>query len=76
MKCRECKDYIPLCKVKGLCDWGAFCVETKPEKLMSLLRDAIDEIFDYNLYEELKERESEERSQFRAELKEYINSLK
>ncbi len=48
----------------------------KPEKLMSLLRDAIDEIFDYNLYEELEERESEERSQFRAELKEYINSLK
>jgi len=31
MKCRECKDYIPLSKVKGLCDWGAFCVETKPE---------------------------------------------
>lgn len=48
----------------------------KPEKLMALLEDALDQIFDYNLYEELEEREEQEKTQFRTELKEYINSLK
>lgn len=48
----------------------------KPEKLMALLEDAIDQIFDYNLHEELEEREEQEKKQFRTELKEYINSLK
>lgn len=47
----------------------------KPEKLMSLLQSAIDDIYDQELAEELDEREEAEKAQFRAELNSYINSL-
>ena len=47
----------------------------KPEKLMSLLQNAIDEIFDFDLYEELKEREKRETITYRTELKEYIENM-
>lgn len=46
----------------------------KPEKLMSLLQNAIDEIFDFDLYEELKEREKRETTMYRTELKEFIEN--
>ena len=42
---------------------------------MSLLQNAIDEIFDFDLYEELKEREKRETITYRAELKEYIENM-
>lgn len=44
----------------------------KPEKLISLLDDAINDIFDRELYDELLERESDEREQFQTELKRYV----
>lgn len=47
----------------------------KPEKLISLLDNAIAEIFDVELYDELMEREAEEREQFQSELKEFVNNL-
>lgn len=47
----------------------------KPEKLMALLQEAINEIFDPELGEELEEREDQEKQLFRTELKSYINSL-
>ena len=47
-----------------------------PEKLMALLEGAIDGIFDYNLYDELQEREESEKTSFRADIKDYINSIK
>lgn len=47
----------------------------KPEKLMTLLQNAIDDIFDYDLHDELIAREEREEIQFKAELKEYISNL-
>lgn len=44
----------------------------KPEKLISLLDDAINEIFDRELYDELLKIESDEREQFQTELKRYV----
>lgn len=44
----------------------------KPEKLIAMLNDAVNEIFDPELYDELLERESDEREQFQAELKRYV----
>lgn len=44
----------------------------KPEKLVAMLKDAVNEIFDPELYDELLERESDEREQFQAELKRYV----
>lgn len=46
-----------------------------PEKLMSLLQDAIDDIFDQDLYDELIHRQEIESLNFRNELKSYINSM-
>lgn len=46
----------------------------KPEKLMNLLQGAIDEIFDEELYDELKEREKREATMYRTELKEFIEN--
>jgi len=45
----------------------------RPEKLISLLDDAISDIFDEELYDELKETEQEEREQFRTEMKRYVD---
>lgn len=47
----------------------------KPEVLQSLVRDSLREIFDEDLYEELKERETEERGRYVIELKEYVKTL-
>ena len=44
----------------------------KPEKLIALLDDAINEIFDQDLYDELIATEAEERELFQAELKRYV----
>jgi len=48
----------------------------RPERLMRLLEDAILEIFDSQLYDELQEMEETERIEYRRELKEYVNNLK
>ena len=47
----------------------------KPEKLMQLLQNAIDDIFDKSLYEELMVREEHEGVMFKDELKLYISNL-
>lgn len=47
----------------------------KPEKLMQLLQNAIDDIFDKSLYEELLAREEHEGVMFKDELKLYISNL-
>lgn len=52
----------------GLVDFEA----VKPEKLISLLDDAINEIFDKDLHFQLLETEEAEREQFQAELKRYV----
>lgn len=44
----------------------------KPEKLISLLDDAINEIFDKDFHFQLLETEEAEREQFQAELKRYV----
>ena len=41
-------------------------------KLLELLNQAIDDIFDYNLYDELEEREANEREAFQTELKRFV----
>lgn len=46
----------------------------KPEILISLLDNAVYEIFDSYLYDELIERESRERKQFQEELKRYVEN--
>lgn len=46
-----------------------------PEKLMELLKNAILDIFDEDLYEKLNERQNTEKLQYRAELKTYINNM-
>lgn len=47
----------------------------KPEKLMQLLQNAIDDIFDKSLHEELMAREEHEGVMFKDELKLYISNL-
>jgi hypothetical protein len=46
-----------------------------PEKLQRLCTDAIEELFDRSLYDELNEQESEERSEYRAKLREFVSSI-
>nr|DAQ23184.1 MAG TPA: DNA TOPOISOMERASE VI [Caudoviricetes sp.] len=46
----------------------------KPEKLISMLNDAVNEIFDQDLYDELITQENEERELFQAELKRYVEN--
>jgi hypothetical protein len=43
-----------------------------PEKLIAMLDDALGEIFDNDLYDELIKQEDDEREQFQAELKRYV----
>jgi len=47
----------------------------KPEKLQSMCQKAIDDLFDPDLYSDLLDRESIERSQYRIELRNYVNSI-
>lgn len=46
----------------------------KPEKLISMLNEAIENIFDPELYHKLIKIESEERGQFQAELKRFVEN--
>lgn len=46
----------------------------KPEKLISMLNDAVNEIFYQVLYDELITQEAEERELFQAELKRYVEN--
>lgn len=46
----------------------------KPEKLIAMLNDAINDIFDQDLYDELITQENEERELFQAELKRYVEN--
>lgn len=48
----------------------------KPEKTIKLCEDAIKDIFDEDKYDELIEQEKEERTEYRSQLKEYVNNLK
>lgn len=47
----------------------------KPEKLQQMCMDAISELFDDGLYNELNEQEEEERVIYRSQLREYVGSL-
>jgi len=47
----------------------------RPEKLQELIKDAVDDIFDEELFAELKEREWEERKDYRLVLKEFVKTL-
>lgn len=47
----------------------------KPEKLISLLNDAVADIFDPYLYDDLKEIEREENEQYTNVLKEYVKTI-
>lgn len=47
----------------------------EPKKIQRLCEEAIAEIFDEDLYAELKETEAEEREQYRAELKKHVKEL-
>ncbi len=47
----------------------------KPEKLIALLDDAINEIFDQDLYDELIATEAEERELFQAELNDTLRKI-
>jgi hypothetical protein len=48
----------------------------KPEKLMKLLGDAIEDIFDNHLYYELLEIEDEQRVVYQRELKQFVKKIK
>lgn len=47
----------------------------EPGQLRQLCADAIKDIFDEDLYDELMDQEEEEREQYRDELKEYVKTL-
>ncbi|MCE5210926.1 MAG: hypothetical protein LLG40_05190 [Deltaproteobacteria bacterium] len=48
----------------------------KPEKLMRLLKDAINEIFDPDLYDELMDQENDERVLYQKALKKFVKNMK
>jgi len=47
----------------------------EPNQLKELCQNAIDDLFDTDLHEELLEQEAEERITYVAKLKEYVQSL-
>ena len=47
----------------------------KPEKLQKMCQDAIDDIFDTDLHDELMESESDDREIYRSRLKEFVSNL-
>lgn len=47
----------------------------EPKTLQTMCTDAIEEHFDYGIYESLKELEKEEKAQYVEALKEYVNGL-
>jgi hypothetical protein len=48
----------------------------KPEKLQRLCGEAIEDLFNENLYEELIEQERKERSEYQTVLKQFVNDMK
>jgi len=51
------------------------CDAVEPRTLAKMCKDAIEEHFDRDLYEELKEKERGERDDYREALKEYVTDL-
>lgn len=47
----------------------------KPEQLKRMAQDAIDSVFDYDLYKELEDQEEDETEAYRTALKDYVNNL-
>jgi hypothetical protein len=47
----------------------------EPRKLQRMCQDAINEFFDYDLFEELNEIEERERSEYKKEMINFINGL-
>ena len=47
----------------------------KPNKLIDLCNDAIEQMFDFDLYEQLRETEAQEKEIYKANLKEFITNL-
>lgn len=47
----------------------------KPEKLRKLCEDAIESVFDHDLYDELREKEDEERDEYRTQLREFVSGI-
>ena len=52
------------------------CDAVEPRALAKMCKDTIEEYFDRDLYEELKEKESVERGEYQKALKEFVNNLK
>lgn len=48
----------------------------KPEKLQELCSEAIEELFDQELYDELIEQEGKERYEYQTSLKQFVNDMK
>lgn len=48
----------------------------RPEQLRELCRNAIESVFNPDLFEDLKNREGTERIEFQKQLKEFVNNLK
>jgi hypothetical protein len=46
----------------------------KPEKLISMCRDAIEDVFDRDLYEELLEEQATEKAEYKEKMKEELSS--
>jgi len=52
------------------------CDAVEPKMLSQMCKDAIEEHFDRDLYEELKEKERTEKAKYQDALKEFVNDLK
>lgn len=47
----------------------------KPEKLQAMCEDALNELFDHDLYQELNEQADKEREIYRSQLREFVSNL-
>lgn len=47
----------------------------EPRKLQDMVSDAIDEIFDFDLYEELKEQQAQEKKEYIQQMKDRVNEV-
>ena len=45
-----------------------------PKKLQRICQDAINDVFDYDLFNDLKDEESEEKERFTMELRTFVNN--
>lgn len=58
---------------------GKSCVELdaiEPDTLAQMCKDDIEELFDRDLYNELKDQEKEERQKYQKALKEFVKDMK